>query len=62
MNSKFAIYQSGIHYGYWNKGAARSLAKLLDSGRMLSAYAISAHPPKLVAAEPPILAHLMGRL
>ncbi|KJL28819.1 HIRAN domain-containing protein [Microbacterium oxydans] len=57
-----AVYQDGIRCGYWNKGAARSLAKLLDSGRMLSAYAISAHPPKLVAAEPPILAHLIGGL
>ncbi|QDE35596.1 hypothetical protein FIV50_12850 [Microbacterium foliorum] len=57
-----AIYQEGIRCGYWNKGAARSFAKLLDSGQVLSAYAISAHPPKVIAAEPPVIAHLVARL
>ncbi len=57
-----AIYQNGIRCGYWNKGAARSLAKLLDGGLELSAYAISAHRPKVVAAEPAVMNHLVGKL
>jgi hypothetical protein len=57
-----AIYQNGIRCGYWNKAAARSMAKLLDAGQPLSAYAISAHPPKVIAAESRVLDHLVGRL
>lgn len=57
-----AVYQDGIRCGYWNKGAARSLAKLLDSGQEMAAYAISAQPPKVIATEQRILTHLVGRL
>lgn len=57
-----AIYQNGVRCGYWNKGGARSLAKLLDGGQTLSAYAISAQPPKVIAAEESVMNHLVGRL
>lgn len=57
-----AIYQDGIRCGYWNKGAARSLAKILDNGQEMSTYAISARPPKVIAAEQRVLTHLVGRL
>lgn len=57
-----AIHQAGVRCGYWNKGAARSLAKLLDGGVELTAYAISANPPKVIAAEPRVIEHLLGRL
>lgn len=57
-----AVYQNGIRCGCWNKAAARSMAKLLDGGQALSAYAISAHPPKVIAAEVHVLDHLIGKL
>lgn len=57
-----AVYQDGIRCGYWNKGAARSLSKLLDSGQQMAAYAISARPPKVIATERRILTHPVGRL
>ncbi|MEV4735176.1 HIRAN domain-containing protein [Microbacterium sp. LWO14-1.2] len=57
-----AVYQDETRCGYWNKGAARSLAKLLDSGQEMSAYAISARPPKVIAAEQRVLEHLVRRL
>ncbi|WP_186324506.1 HIRAN domain-containing protein [Microbacterium paludicola] len=57
-----AVYQDGVRCGYWNKGAARSLAKLLDGGLRLSAYAISSHPPKVIAADSAVIDHLVGKL
>jgi hypothetical protein len=57
-----AIYQNGIRCGYWNKAAARSMAKLLDGGQALSAYVISAGPPKVIAAESRVLDHMVRRL
>lgn len=53
-----AIMQRGVRCGYWNKSMAKGLAKLLDSGAVIDAVAISADPPKVVAAEPRILKHI----
>jgi len=56
-----AVYQDGTRCGYWNKGAARSLARLLDGGQELAAFAISAKPPKVIAAEPRVVTYLVGK-
>ncbi|MFS0735310.1 HIRAN domain-containing protein [Microbacterium sp. 1P10UB] len=54
-----AIVQHGVRCGYWNKSMARALSKVLDSGSALEAVAISADPPKVVAAEPHVLRHII---
>lgn len=41
---------------------ARSLAKSTDGGKVLTAYALSAQPPKVIAAEPRVIEHLVAKL
>ena len=53
-----AIVQDGVRCGYWNKSMAKGLAKLLGSGAIIDAVAISADLPKVVAAEPHVLRHI----
>lgn len=54
-----ANYQDGVHCGYWNKGAARQLAKVLDTGEHLTAYGISHDPPKVIAGDATVIASLV---
>jgi hypothetical protein len=54
-----AIQQGSLHVGYINKGMARSLTKALANGLALKAHAISVQPPKVIAASPVILAHIL---
>lgn len=57
-----AIHQDGVHVGYFNRGMARGLAKVLDRGDVLQAIAISVEPPKVVASDPQIMQHLNRRM
>ncbi|MGZ0069014.1 HIRAN domain-containing protein [Microbacterium arborescens] len=55
-----AIVQNGVRCGYWNKGGARSLSKVLDNGTELVGYAISTDPPKVIACDAGTLDHLLS--
>lgn len=57
-----AIYQDGAQVGYWNKGMARGLARVLDDGEELQAVGISDDPPKVVAGDPGVIEHLCRRM
>ncbi|MBN8206996.1 hypothetical protein JF550_13665 [Microbacterium esteraromaticum] len=57
-----AIHVEGRMIGYYNKGMAPGLAKLLDAGEPLEAVVISTDPAKVLAARPEVLAHLRRRL
>jgi hypothetical protein len=57
-----AIHQDDVHIGYFNRGMARGLAKVLDRGDVLQAVAISVEPPKVVASDPQIMQHLNRRM
>lgn len=57
-----AIHVDGHMIGYYNKGMAPALAKLLDAGEPLEATVISTDPAKVLAARPEVLAHLGRRL
>jgi hypothetical protein len=57
-----SIRQHGQHVGYFNKGMAPGVAKALDRGDKLQAVGVSVDPPKVVAASPDIMAHLVRRM
>jgi hypothetical protein len=57
-----AIHQDGEHVGYFNRGMAPGLAKVLDHGGELLAVGVSADPPKVVAASPEVMRHLTRRM
>jgi hypothetical protein len=57
-----AIWQDGAQVGYFNKGLAAGLAKALDAGVELTAIGTSIDPPKVVAAAPEIIEHLVRRM
>lgn len=55
-----AITVDGRMLGHFDRGKARRLAKMLDAGAHLEAVVVSIVPPKVVAAEPRIMRHLLG--
>lgn len=55
-----AITVRGRMLGHYDRGKARRLAKILDAGNHLEAVVVSVMPPKVIAAEPRILQHLLG--
>lgn len=57
-----SIRQRGQHVGYFNKSMAPGVAKALDRGDRLQAVGVSVDPPKVVAASPEIMAHLVRRV
>jgi hypothetical protein len=57
-----AIHQDGRRVGYFNKGMAVGVAKVLDRGDELQAIGISADPPKVVASSPAIMEHLVRQM
>jgi hypothetical protein len=57
-----AIQQSGVCCGYWNRGGARSLAKVLDSGVDLVAFGTSSSPPKVMAADRCVIEYLVSTM
>lgn len=57
-----AIHQDGQRVGYFNKGMAAGVAKVLDRGDELQAIGIAADPPKVVASSPAIMEHLVRRM
>ncbi|MFB8189078.1 HIRAN domain-containing protein [Microbacterium sp. NPDC055988] len=57
-----AIHVDGHMIGYYNKGMAPGLAKLLDAGEPIEATVISTNPAKVLAARSEVLAHLRRHL
>jgi hypothetical protein len=57
-----SIRQQGQHVGYFNKGMAPNVARAIDRGDELQAAGVSVDPPKVVAASPEIMAHLVRRM
>lgn len=57
-----SIRQQGEHVGYFNRGMAPGVARALDRGDELRAVGVSVDPPKVVAASPEIMAHLVRRM
>ena len=48
----------GEKLGYWNKGMAPALAKLLDAGEPIEAVALDRKPPKVIAGHPDVMRQL----